>query len=140
METVKLARLGPFKQTRPDQRRQVLLPQLGVGQFRKHGEPPRENELEDLSLAMEEQISCSLCILNAQSDINVLVEKNLRGPVDSVTSTRRICSFVQDTVEFFTSKESLSGHQVHTLWKNCNSTDVLVFRPQGGYSTVFSPA
>src|SRR5262245_57209839 len=122
METVKLARLGPFKQSRPDQRRQRLLPQLGVGQFRNHGGPPRENELEDLSLAMEEQIDCSLCILNAQTAINVLVEKILRRPVDSVTSTRRICAFVQVTVDIFTSKESLSGYQVHTLWKDCNST------------------
>jgi len=107
METMKLARLGPFEQTRPDQRRKILLPQLGVGQFRKHGEPPRDNVVEDLSLAMEEQFSCSLCILNAQTDIIVLAEKILRRPVDSVTSNRRICSFVHDTFEIFTRIESL---------------------------------
>src|SRR4051812_13237799 len=55
MKTMQLARLGPREQTRPDQRREVLLPQLGFGQFRQHGEP-LEQMVRDLSLATEQPV------------------------------------------------------------------------------------
>ncbi len=42
MKAVKLARLGPAEQTRPDERRSIALPQLGFGQSHQHGEPPIE--------------------------------------------------------------------------------------------------